>query len=111
VPRLFELGGYFPRESQDHRVGLARFHFPPSGESALFRPAQAGERAEEKGAGLARMFELEELIFDAEFLSFQMGQGFFVGMRSLIFAVDFVVQVAVTGAKLFDTIIQRHGSS
>jgi hypothetical protein len=57
------------------------------------------------------VFELGQFVFYSEFLSLQGGKGLDVGERSVAFAVDLDFKVAVTAAKHFDTIFQRHGSS
>jgi hypothetical protein len=57
------------------------------------------------------VFELDDFVFDAEFLALQVVEDIFVGERAVDFLIDGVLQGAMTGPEGLDTILQRHGSS
>jgi hypothetical protein len=57
------------------------------------------------------VFELDDFVFDTEFLALQVVEEIFVGERAVDFLIDGVLQGAVTGPEGLDTILQRHGSS
>jgi hypothetical protein len=57
------------------------------------------------------VFELDDLVFYAEFLSLQVVDDVVIGERAVDFLIDGILQAAMTGAEGLDTILQRHGSS
>jgi hypothetical protein len=57
------------------------------------------------------VFELDDFVFDAEFLALQVVEEIFVGQGAMDFLIDGILQGAMTGPEGLDTILQRHGSS
>jgi len=57
------------------------------------------------------VLELDDFVFDSEFLALQVVEDIFVGERAVNFLIDGVLQAAMTGPEGLDTILQRHGSS
>jgi len=57
------------------------------------------------------VLELDDFVFDAEFLALQVVEEIFVGQGAVDFLIDGVLQAAMTGPEGLDTILQRHGSS
>jgi hypothetical protein len=57
------------------------------------------------------VFELDDFVFDTEFLALQVVENIFVGQGAMDFLIDGILQGAMTGPEGLDTILQRHGSS
>ena len=53
------------------------------------------------------MFELDDFVFDSEFLALQVVEDLFIGQGAVDFLIDGILQTAVTGPEGLDTILQR----
>jgi hypothetical protein len=60
---------------------------------------------------LVRMFDLRDLVFDAEFLSLPVGETFGIGEGAVGFTVDGFLKSAMAGLEVFNPIRVNHGSS
>ncbi len=57
------------------------------------------------------MLELGYFVFYSEFLSLELSDGIEIGKGTVYFAIERVVQAAMLGTKLFDTVLRRHSTS
>jgi hypothetical protein len=53
------------------------------------------------------VFELDDFVFDSEFLALQVVEDLFIGQGAVDFLIDGILQTAVTGPEGLDTILQR----
>src|SRR5579875_2591272 len=58
-----------------------------------------------------RVFEVDDLVLDSEFLALQIGERFHVRQGAAGFQIDGLFQAAMPGTECFDMILQRHGTS
>jgi hypothetical protein len=57
------------------------------------------------------MLELDYFVFYSQFLSFQIGDDIEIGKWAVDFTIERMIQIAMLGTKLFDTVLRRHSTS
>jgi hypothetical protein len=57
------------------------------------------------------MLELDYFVLYSEFLSLELSDGIEIGKGTVNFTIERVVQAAMLGPKLFDTVLRRHSTS
>jgi hypothetical protein len=60
---------------------------------------------------MVRMFELDDFVFYSELLAFQIGDCVKVWRGPTDFLTQDLLQVAMLGPELFDTLLRRHSTS